>query len=130
VPKTHRSDPTMIAFHEAPIGVHKCNAGPKPPLAERIGLAMDMLRYAQLRDGTGGRKGFTCYVVPSSTGGDSDAFVDGKLRQPQCFGSHGEAWAQPGGARWTVHGEEPADLSLAVTPEGWSLGEHLVLGTA
>lgn len=51
-----------------------------------------------------------CYVTPSYSGGGDDAYVDGKLRRPMCFGSRREAWAQPQGTLMTVHGraDEPA----------------------
>lgn len=38
----------------------------------------------------------SCYVVPSYSGGASDATVDGDLRRPQCFGARREPWAQTG----------------------------------
>ena len=59
---------------------------------------------------------------------DEDAFVAGKLRRPQCFGSHREAWAQPRGTFWTVHGEEPEGLALVVdSGSGWLLAPRLEL---
>lgn len=49
-----------------------------------------------------------CYVTPSYTGGTGrPVAVDGALRQPQCFGTHGEPWAQPLGTRHTAHGFGP-----------------------
>ena len=54
-----------------------------------------------------------CYVTPSYSGGHGDAYVDGKLRRPMAFGTHREAWAQPTGTRWTVHGRAD-DVALVV----------------
>lgn len=62
-----------------------------------------------------------CYVTPSYSGGDDDAYVDGKLRRPMCFGSRREAWAQPHGTRWTLDGELPAGLQVIRQTEGWTM---------
>ena len=128
----NRSDRYVVIAHfESSVGwtgAQKCNQGIKAPLAERVSMTMDMLRFAQQRGEDGERGGFTCYVTPSYTGGSSDAFVAGRLRTPQCFGSHREAWAQPLGTFWTVHGEEPDGLKLIVeSGAGWLLAPRLVL---
>ncbi len=109
-------------------GDQKCNQGPRLSLSERLDGTMKMLRYASMRAAMGDIHGFACYVVPCHTGGEDDAFVAGKLRRPQCFGSHREAWAQPCGTRWTVHGEEPEGLALVVeSGSGWLLAPRLEL---
>lgn len=108
-------------------GAERCEQGRKPALAARIGGTMAMLRFAQRRDDKGNSLGFCCYVTPSYTGGEDDAWVDGKLRTPQCFGSMREAWAQPLGLFWTVHGEEPEGMRLVVeSGAGWMLAPNLV----
>jgi hypothetical protein len=69
-----------------------------------------------------------CYVTPSYSGGKASAYVDGKLRRPQCFGSHREAWAQPVGTRWTVHGRADYDLALTLADgDDWVLTAPMVV---
>lgn len=124
LPQTLHGEPQTTGW----TGDQKCEQGPKPLLAARLQGTMAMLRFSQQRGADGERGGFTCYVTPSYTGGKDDAFVAGKLRRPQCFGSHREAWAQPSGTFWTVHGEEPEGLALVVeSGSGWLLAPRLEL---
>jgi hypothetical protein len=124
LPQTLHGEPQVTGW----TGDQKCEQGPKPMLAARLQGTMAMLHFSQQRGADGERGGFTCYVTPSYTGGKDDAFVAGKLRRPQCFGSHREAWAQPRGTFWTVHGEEPEGLALVVdSGSGWLLAPRLEL---
>lgn len=68
-----------------------------------------------------------CYVVPSYSGGEDSAYVDGKLRRPQCFGSHREAWAQPTGTRWTVHGRADEPALVLDDGESWVMTAPMVI---
>lgn len=59
-----------------------------------------------------------CYVIPSYTGGSTDAFVANRLRRPMCFGAYGEMWAKPFGTLDTVDGPAP-DVVVLVDSAGW-----------
>jgi hypothetical protein len=88
-------DPTLAPDRRRGPPVERCDAGPRPRRTVRVRLALNMWRYATLRAACGDFGALVCYVVPSYSGGDSMAAVDGALRLPQCFGARGEPWAQP-----------------------------------
>ena len=122
LPQTLHGEPQATGW----TGDQKCNQGPKLALWERLDLSMKMLRYASLRAAVGDMQGFTCYLLPSYTGGESATPIDGAWRFPMCFGAHGEPGAQPCGTRWTVHGEEPEGEELVVeSGAGWRLSPRM-----
>lgn len=59
-----------------------------------------------------------CYVTPSYSGGPAMAAVDGKLREPQCFGARGEPWAKPYGTFCTAHDFGAAGGEVVVVRHG------------
>ena len=71
-----------------------------------------------------------CFVTPSYTGGHGDAYADGKLRRPMCFGTHHEPWARPHGTYFTVHGDASRERPLVLEERqgGWMIA--LAEGTA
>lgn len=104
--------------HEASCRDHEPGAW---PAYLKIDELWNTLRWATLEAAAMRDPWPRCYVTPSYSGGHGDAFVNGKLRRPMCFGTHHEAWAQPQGTRITVHG--PADdLALVLdNGESWVL---------
>lgn len=121
------------AITTAPLGTgSRCNELPPKTMPSYLapGMLWASFRYATTELFAGRPPAARCYVTPSYSGGDSDAFVAGSLRRPMCFGTHGETWAQAYGTRWTVHGcvaNEPV-IVMEESKDGWSI--HLSEGAA
>lgn len=71
---------------------------PAMPLSKRVDMALRTYRHMLWRAARGDFSEPWCTSIPAYSGGDNGRLVavDGAMRDPACFGSQGEPWAQLG----------------------------------
>lgn len=97
-----RENSGPVMFCGTGLGGEPCGrAGERPsmPLSKRVDMALATYKHSIFRAVM--RGDFSepwCTCIPAYTGGDNGRLVavDGAMRDPGCFGSQGEPWAQLG----------------------------------